>query len=423
MKNILKLSFFLLLCIGTNKSYGQYQAKKDTLLVLKNGFIIKLTPEGAIVKKGTLVIEKDSIKEVNYLNTAKTYANAKVIDLNGKYILPGLIDTHVHLATAPKEGRNENNAFMEQQLNKMLYSGITTVRDMAGNAIILSDYTRASNLNQIPAPSIFYASQFAGPKYFNAIRSYSTNTRSKRDRPWAQTIVDSTNMPLAIARAKGAGVTGIKIYANLKPLLVTKIVKEAKKQGLQTWSHAAVFPASPLQVATAKVNTMSHAWDMMYGLNTTDTITRSDLAKDINCDKLDSLLLIMKDNHIILDATNYIGQNNKMHNSVKVTKQAHKLGIKVSVGTDWPYLYEPEIPFYKELRLLIDKCGFTTEEALYSATKIGAESIGLTDRGVIENGKKADIIILNKNPLKDLENLKDLHIIIKSGIIYKKENP
>ncbi|WP_203256182.1 amidohydrolase family protein [Hyunsoonleella ulvae] len=423
MKKILKLSLVLLLCIGINKSYGQYQAKKDSLLVLKNGFIINLTPKGGFIKKGTIVIEKDNIKEVNYLNDAKTYDNAKVIDLNGKYILPGLIDTHVHLATAPKEGRNENNAFMEKQLNKMLYSGITTVRDMAGNAIILSDYARASDLNQIPAPSIFYASQFAGPKYFGMIRSYSTNTRSKRDRPWAQTIVDSTNMPLAIARAKGAGVTGIKIYANLKPSLVTKIVKEAKKQGLQSWSHAAVFPASPLQIATAKVNTMSHAWDMMYGLNTTGTITRADLAKDINYDKLDSLLYIMKDNHVILDATNYIAENNRMHNGVNVTQRAHKLGVKVSVGTDWPYIYEPEIPFYKELRLLIDKCGFTTEEALYSATKIGAESIGLTDRGVIENGKKADIIVLNKNPINNIENLKDLHLSIKSGIIYKKETP
>jgi len=184
MKNILKLSLFLLLTIGINKSYAQYQAKKDSLLVLKNGFIINLTPEGAVIKKGTIVIEKDCIKEV-----------------------------------------------------KMLYSGITTVRDMAGNAIILSDYARASNLNQIPAPSIFYASQFAGPKYFNEIRSYSTYTGSKNDTPWAQSITDSTNIPLAIARAKGVGVTGIKIYANLKPSLVAKIVKEAKKQGLQSWSH------------------------------------------------------------------------------------------------------------------------------------------------------------------------------------------
>ncbi|GGD20726.1 amidohydrolase family protein [Hyunsoonleella pacifica] len=423
MKKILKLSLVLLLSIGINKSYGQYQVKKDSLLVLKNGFIINLTPKGGFIKRGTIVIEKDNIKEVNYLNNGKTYANAKVIDLNGKYILPGLIDTHVHLATVPKKGRNENNAFMEKQLNKMLYSGITTVRDMAGNAIILSDYARASNLNQIPAPSIFYASQFAGPKYFNEIRSYSTNTRSKKDRPWAQSITDSTNMPLAIARAKGAGVTGIKIYANLKPSLVTKIVKEAKKQGLQSWSHAAVFPASPLQIATAKVNTMSHAWDMMYGLNTTGTITRKDLAKDINFNKLDSLLYIMKDNNIILDATNYIAENNSMHNGVNITKRAHKLGVKVSVGTDWPYLYEPEIPFYKELRLLIDKCDFTYTEAIYSATKIGAESIGLTDRGVIENGKKADVIVLNKNPINNIENLKDLHLTIKSGIIYKKETP
>jgi len=322
-----------------------------------------------------------------------------------------------------KKGRNENNAFMEKQLNKMLYSGITTVRDMAGNAIILSDYARASNLNQIPAPSIFYASQFAGPKYFNEIRSYSTYTGSKNDTPWAQSITDSTNIPLAIARAKGVGVTGIKIYANLKPSLVAKIVKEAKKQGLQSWSHAAVFPASPFQIATAKVNTMSHAWDMMYGLNNQGTITREDLAVDINYDKLDSLLHIMKNNNIILDATNYIAENNSMHNGVNVTKRSHKLGVKVSVGTDWPYLYEPEIPFFKELRLLTNKCGFTIEEALFSATKIGAESIGLTDRGVIENGKKADIIVLTKNPLTDLENLKDLHFTIKFGIIYKKEAP
>jgi len=65
MKNILKLSLFLLLTIGINKSYAQYQAKKDSLLVLKNGFIINLTPEGAVIKKGTIVIEKDCIKEVH----------------------------------------------------------------------------------------------------------------------------------------------------------------------------------------------------------------------------------------------------------------------------------------------------------------------------------------------------------------------
>ena len=417
------LSFLLLICISN--LYSQYQQSEintDSLLVLKNGFIVHLTSDGISIKKGTIIIQNDTIKEVNYENNLKIAANAKIIDLTGKYILPGLIDTHVHLATVPKKGRNENNVFVEDQLHRMLSSGITTVRDMAGNAIILSDYARASRLNQIPAPSIFYASKFVGRKNFETVRRHQ-DPQTIKDTPGEQIITDSTDLKLAIAIAKGSGATGIKIYSKLSPFLVEEIVKEANLQGLKSWSHAAVFPASPLQIATAKVHSMSHAWDIMYGLNINSTITREDLVEDINFNKLDSLLYVMKANDVILDATNYIAENNNMLNSVKITKRANELGIKVSVGTDWPYWFEPEIPFYKELRLLIDKCGFTNAEALYSATKIGAESIGLSDRGTIENGKRADIIVLNKNPLTDLENLKDLHLTIKSGIIYKKETP
>jgi imidazolonepropionase-like amidohydrolase len=425
MKKILKVYLCLILFIGIHKSCGQHQPDqtiKDSLLVLKNGLIVSLNSKGSSIKKGIIVIDKENIKDVIYTDNTPEFANAKIIDLKGRYVLPGLIDTHVHLATAPKESRSETQKEVEKTLLKMINSGITTVRDMAGNSIILSDYARASKFNQIPAPSIFYTSKFGGAKYFNQIRKHTGALEAKSDTPWEQTITDDTNITLAVARAKGAGATGIKIYSSLSPKLIKSIVTEANKQGIQTWSHSAVFPASPIQVAEAKVNTMSHAWDMMYGLNTNDTITENDLATEINSDKLEKLLLLMKKNGIILDATNYISENNSMHNGVKITKQAHKLGLKVSVGTDWPYLYEPEIPFFKELKLLIDKCGFTNEAALYSATKIGAESIGLTDRGAIEKGKRADMIIVNKNPLDNLENLKDLHTTIKSGIIYKKEN-
>lgn len=423
MKKTIKIYLFILLIIGINNCYCQYQGyttDSDSLLVLKNGSIISLTSQEGSVKTGTIIIKADKIEEVFFTENTNEYANAKVIDLKGKYILPGLIDAHVHLATVPKKSRKENQKEVEAVLLKMINSGITTVRDMAGNAIILSDYARSSRLNQIPAPSIFYASQFAGPKYFNMTRRHSNNPEDKSDKPWAQTITDSTNIALAVARAKGSGATGIKIYSDLSAHLVKNIVEEANNQGLQAWSHSAVFPASPMQIANAKVNTMSHAWDIMYGLNEDGEITRESLSNKIDFNRLDRILLLMKKNKVILDPTNYIAENNNM-NGVEIPKRAHELGVKVAVGTDWPYLYEPEIPFFKELKLLVDKCGFTNAEALYSATKVGAESIGLADRGTIEKGKKADIIIVNKNPLDHIENLKDIHTTIKSGIIYKKE--
>lgn len=421
MKQKAKAYLLLFIVLGIGKLFSQQQTEhKDSLLVLKNGLIIHLTPNGSNVKKGTIIIEKGKIKQIDYSNDTIVFHKAKIIDLNQKYVLPGLIDTHVHLATAPKKTRKENNSLMKKQLERMFFSGITTVRDMAGNAVILADYKRASELHQISSPSIFYASMFAGPKYLNEVRSYP-GSQTDVDTPWEQTITKKTNIQLAVAQAKGSGATGIKIYADLSALLINKIVKEANKQGLMTWSHSAVFPASPNQVINAKVNTMSHASDIMYGLNTNDTITRGNLAENINYNSLNKLLLKMKKNNIILDATNYIAEQNDMVNSVKITKQARKLGVKVSVGTDWPYLYESEAPFFKEIKLLINKSGFSTTEALYAATKIGAESIGLYDRGMIEKGKRADILIINKNPLENIENLKSTFMVIKSGIVHKNK--
>lgn len=81
---------------------------------------------------------------------------------------------------------------------------------------------------------------------------------------------------------------------------------------------------------------------------------------------------------------------------------------------------EDEIPFYKELRLLVEKSGFTMAEALWSATQIGTESIGLTDRGSIKEGKRADFLITNENPLEGLSQLKDVHLVVKAGVVYKK---
>lgn len=395
---------------------GYSQTKGNLkITILKNGFIYDNKFDS---KKGSIVMEGDKIKDILYTDDLAKYPDAAIIDITGKYVMPGLIDSHVHLATAPDPDRAKNGKYMQDQLSKMIYAGITSVRDMTGNAIILADYKRASTLNQLPAPSIFYAAQFGGSAYFDLMRKHN---KDKNDTPWEQTITEKTDIKIAVAEAKGAGVTGIKIYSDLTSDLVRKIVKEAKLQGLQSWSHAAVFPATPTDIANAKVNSMSHAFDIPYD-SAVKEMNRSKRPV-IDNKKLDNLLLLMKANNVILDATNYIGNNNKLYAGVTVTKRAHELGVKVSTGTDWPYLFEKDnvVPLFKEIKILTNDCGFTNKDALISTTIIGAESIGVEDRGVIAIGKRADLFITNSDPVKQIENLQDGFMTIKSGIIYTEK--
>lgn len=416
-KRVLILWFALIIVIVGHSQGKQIQGKyKPKLTILKNGFIFD---DNFGLKTGSIVIEDNQIKDLVYTDNLSKYQEATIIDITGKFVLPGLIDTHVHLTTVVGADRKKKDKNMEDQLSKMIYAGITSVRDMTGDAIILAEYKRASNLNQLPAPSIFYAAQFAGPAYFGLMRKGS---KEKKDFPWERTITDTTDLKIVIAEAKGAGVTGIKIYSDLSARLVKKIVKEAKHQGLKSWSHAAVFPATPTDAAHAKVNSMSHAFDIPYDFS----VGKMDHHKKppaIDTLKLDKLLLLMKKNNVILDATNYIGKNNKLFDGIKVTKRAHELGVKVSTGTDWPYLFEKDnvVPLFKEIKILVDECNFSTKEVLISATKIGAESIGVEDRGVIAIGKRADLYITNSDPVQNIENLKDSFMTVKSGIIYKRE--
>ena len=77
--------------------------------------------------------------------------DAIVINLGGGYVIPGLIDAHVHLSTSP------DRQSAEAELYRQLYSGITAVRDMAGDARALASLARDSRLGEIDAPDVYFA--------------------------------------------------------------------------------------------------------------------------------------------------------------------------------------------------------------------------------------------------------------------------
>ena len=151
------------------------------------------------------------------LNAAKL-DGAKQVDLTGEFLLPGYIDSHQHLATPP------NRPEAEARLKRDIYSGITGTRDMADDIRQIADITRAARVGEIPSPDINYVALMAGPGFFKDPRTEAIAYGAVAGQvPWEQAIDHSTDMSLAIARAKGTYATAVKIYADLPGDLVAKI--------------------------------------------------------------------------------------------------------------------------------------------------------------------------------------------------------
>ncbi|HET9825102.1 MAG TPA: amidohydrolase family protein, partial [Chitinophagaceae bacterium] len=286
-------------------------AQAPRVFALTGVTIIDATNEKPLVNE-TIIVKGQIIDDIFPTGSKRLADTIARFSLEGKYVVPGLIDTHVHLATDPSGV--DTPSVIKRILQKMLYSGITSVRDMAGDARVLAGLSRDALVGDIIAPSIYYSALMAGPEFFKADERTVTSTRGaiSGDVPYMRAITDSTNMTIVVAQAKGTGAKGIKLYASLSGSLVEKVVAEANKQEMMVWAHATLFPAKPLDVVQAGVNVISHADLLVFNsIGSLDGIPREwrkqqpkefwDRAADsLN---LDGLFELMKKKNTILDAT------------------------------------------------------------------------------------------------------------------------
>jgi len=413
-----KIPYILLFLAGF---CGQAYAQQAKTILLKNATLID--GEATVKPRQASVLLKDGIIKAVYATAPKSLkADVEVIDCTGKFISPGLMDSHVHLATLDLSDEKKARSITDSVLYNMLRHGITTVRDMAGNTTFLSGYKKAIRDGAVKGPDIFYAAQFAGPEYFKMMGTGRKGEKDLGNTPWYRAIRDKADIKQAIADAKHAGVTGIKIYADLEQELIMAITQEAHKQGLMAWAHAAIFPSKPLDVARAGVNSMSHANDLVFQQIKGDKIeigaAWAQVYKGLRLDSTtrDELLTTMKKHKIFLDPTVFHAENNKMVNAAIITKSAHASGIKIVSGTDWIYPEQNKpVPLLDELKLLVSKCGLSPLEAIEAATLNGALVTGLKDRGLVRKGKKADILVLDNDPLQNVETLFKPAMVFKDG--------
>lgn len=182
-------------------------------------------------------------------------AGAVIWNLNGMTVIPGLIDAHVHLTSGPG-----NEKQIAQTLRFGLLGGVTSVRDMGGDDIVLAELARvASNVND-PSPRIYYSTLVAGPQWFADPRpKASSHGGVAGEVAWMRAITPESDFPAIISAGKATGAVGLKIYADLPAALVARVTAEAHRQGLKVWAHSAVFPAKPSEVVAAGVDVVSHS--------------------------------------------------------------------------------------------------------------------------------------------------------------------
>ena len=397
----------------------------------------------------TIIISDDKIKSVFSSNSEEIPTTAEVIDMTGHYIIPGLIDGHVHLFA--NQNRNAD-------LKKLLFSGVTSLRDMGGDARVYQKLNKNIANGSIPSPNIYYSATFFGPEFLVDPRTKFANKGiNPGEAPWMRVVNDDTNLRKVISEAKEIGVTGIKAYASISPDLLKKISEEAHNQGLKVWSHSATFPSKPSDAVKANVDAISHGVGMIAEMAETVPNSFNDAIRNFipiqdfeNANALSNvyvnLLQSMKSNGTIFEPTisawksvqtenkdaeknekiinpesNMTQAKTKMNIPAmnkwvnNITNAAYTNGVTISAGTDFTRTMKW---IQDEIRFLVES-GLTEIDAIRAATLNNAMVIGIDKtHGSISIGKQADLVILTKNPLENIENIRSVKMVYKDGKRY-----
>jgi hypothetical protein len=241
---------------------------------------------------------------------------------------------------------------------------------------------------------------------------------------------------LAIARARGTGAAALKIYSDLPPGLVRALAAEAHRQGLMVWAHFMVFPTTPSEVLAAGPDVVSHICYGAYEVMARRPISYRervpvDPAPFAGGDNpvMAGLFATMRERSILLDATLRVYREGDrratparpahctLDLAARLTAQAHRAGILVSAGTDGDTPAAAPYPaLFDELELLVSRAGFTPLEAIRAATQIGAMTIGHgRDMGVVAPGRRADLVVLGRDPLAGIANMRSVILTVKGG--------
>ncbi len=416
----------------------------------------------APVPNAVTLVRGDRILCAGSLGECLIPEEARVLDAAGGWLIPGLIDTHVHLLFLEK---GSAGAELGEDLKDLLAQGITAVRDMGTNPKELLARTRA----QAAAPRVYAMQLVGGFKFFYGRETVPMGDGSMgyrvppaqvmQLRGWDPALYRFRQDADAIVRdAIAAGATGLKLYGFLDVEAVQALVDAGHRAGLPVWGHAWVQPAGPSDLVLAGEDGVVHASLLvgdLFSAEQRDSLTghsailaagarvaSPEAARDPRVlETLDSMasrgtffeptldVTLRSVAHFDAEgsATPSISEEYARATvgfSMAVTREAVKRRVRIVAGTDH-VAYGPRsdrASLVAELTLLTDSAGLSPQAALLAATRDAALALGgdaARSLGRIEAGRYADLVLLAKNPLEDVRNVASVEWVMKGGKVWR----
>ena len=392
----------------------------------------------AVIENVTLRIKESKIQKIE-AGFIDPDAYDTLIDLRDQTVLPGLIDTHVHLTGEYNENSrlkrfisNEADYALDSALyaKKTLEAGFTVVRNLGDTYNVTIALNKAIKSNKVPGPMIFTAGKTLS----------STGGHGDPTNGWAKIIMGDPgpnegivngieDARKAVRQRYKDGADWIKITATGGVLSVAKsgenpqftddeltaIVETAKDYGMRVAAHAhgseGMKRAVLAGVASVEHGTYMNReiMDLMIDRGTyyVPTLLASDwVAEKAEIDGFFPELVRPKAAEIGPVA-------------LGTFTDAYNYGVPIVFGTDTGVSAHGDNA--QEFALMVQG-GMPEMEAIQSATSVAAKFLGIENtHGSIEIGKQADLISVAKDPLRDISSLENINFVMKAGLIYKNE--
>ena len=430
-----------LLLILAGAQIGSATQQRPDKLALVGGMLLD-GYETPPIHHAAVVIEGNRITAAGPASEIEIPADARVIDTSGRTMLPGLIDLHVHLMILGHGEYSEWWPILEERKEEMmaisakqlLMAGVTTAVDLGAPLEILNVRDRIND-GQIPGPRMLVS----GPWITRAGRQYPSSFQRRISSP--EEAAEATRDLIE------AGVDLIKTWAGMTEEDIRAVVDVAHRHDIQVHSHL-YSPAALWAAIRAGTDVIQHAgsggnppysedllmeiahrgipvvqtiahriWIYPATLEFPERLKDPRLKEDFPRDLYEEIQRSFEDFH----RNSYFRTTpRQIRNSKIAARQFIEARVRMAMGTDSgsPMNFHTEAA-WREISALVDS-GMTPLEAISAATKTGAEVVGRgRDLGTIEPGKLADIIVVNGNPLFDINALGYVEHVIKGGVQYK----
>lgn len=390
--------------------------------------------DGSIARDMTVVIRGDRI--VSSVARGPAPKRAKVIDGRNRFLVAGFWDMHVHLSYARASA-----------LPALIANGVTTVRDMGSNLAEVDGWRARISHGTLVGPTIFRAGPMLNGKEFNA---------------YQLAVNDAVEGRVAARTLSKVGVDLLKIHRRTPRDAFFAIAEEARTLKLPLSGHIPMT-VTPAEATDAGQTTIEHVETLFEGTFAAQSAGK-DLLKAVKAwgeTEAPALFDKFSRNGTAVDPTliaqmylvqlfesrspdrraRYIAASARKEAEKTLAPEARKAllerkallgefrtltgamnrkGVTLVAGTDLSYLHPPGFSLHDELVLLVE-AGLTPAEALRAATVNPARLFRSSESGVVAPGRRADLVLLEANPLENIRNTQRICAVIVRGKLFDRK--